>query len=95
MHRHYIALHMEEQVTFRLPREVARVLARRARERGVPKSQLVREALTNYLASAGAETGPIDARQRIAPFVGAVTLDRAAVERDALARRIRRHNWRE
>ncbi len=95
MRLHYIALHMEEQVTFRLPRDVARVLARRARERGVPKSQLVREALATYLGSSTAEAGPIDVRQRIAPFLGAVTLDRAAIERDALAQRIRQHNWRE
>lgn len=52
---HYSALHMEDQVTFRLPRAVARVLARRARERGVPKSQLVREALETYLAGPVAE----------------------------------------
>lgn len=85
---------MEDQVTFRLPRDVARVLARRARERGVPKSQLVREALETYLAGPVAESGPIDARQRIAPFIGAATLDAAVIERDAIARQIRQHNWR-
>lgn len=95
MHLHYIALHMDEQLTFRLPRDVARLLARRARERGVPRSQLVREAVAVYLARPAAETGPIDRRQRIAPYVGAVTLDPAAIERDALARQIRRHNWRD
>lgn len=91
----YIALQMEEQVTFRLPREVARLLARRARERGVPKSRLVREALTAYLAGPAAETSPMGVRQRIAPFLGAVILDRASLERDALARQIRRRNWRD
>jgi hypothetical protein len=85
---------MESQVTFRLPRDVARVLARRARERGVPKSQVVREALETYLAGPAAESGPIDPRQRIAPFIGAATLDPAAIERDAIARQIRQHNWR-
>ena len=94
LHLHYIALDMENQVTFRLPREVARVLARRARERGVPKSQLVREALETYLAAPVAESGPMETRQRIAPFIGAVTLDAGAIERDAIARQIRQHNWR-
>jgi len=86
---------MEDQITFRLPRDVARVLARRARERGVPKSQVVREAVATYLTAPPAGPGPIDTRQRIAPFLGAVTLDAAAMERDALAQRIRQHNWRE
>jgi predicted transcriptional regulator len=85
---------MEDQVTFRLPREVARALARRAQERRVPKSLLVREALEAYLGTAGTGAGAVDPRQRIAPFVGAVTLDRAAIERDAIARQIRRRNWR-
>jgi predicted DNA-binding protein len=39
----------DAQVTFRLPRRLARALARRARERGVPKSHLVREVLEAYL----------------------------------------------
>ena len=33
--------------------------------------------------------------ERIAPFLGALQLDRKAAERDELARRLRRHNWRE
>lgn len=85
---------MEDQVTFRVPRDIARVLARYARQRGVPKSALVREALALYLAGPAAEAGPTDARQRIAPFIGVVSLDAAAVEQDQLARRIREHNWR-
>lgn len=39
-------------LTLRLPVELARALARRARDRGVPKSQLAREAVTRYLAGA-------------------------------------------
>jgi len=85
---------MDDQLTFRLPREVALALARRARERRVPRSRLVREALEAYLGTAGAPAAGISPRQRIAPFVGALALDRAAIERDALARQIRRRNWR-
>jgi hypothetical protein len=32
---------------------------------------------------------------RIAPFMGSVELDQAAIEADAMARSIRRHNWRD
>ena len=86
---------MEEQFTLRLPRELARALGRAARQRRVPKSQLVREAIQGYLAAAETDAGPIDAWQRIAPFVGSVQLDSAAAERDALIKQIRAHNWRE
>jgi predicted transcriptional regulator len=41
-----------DHLTLRLPRELARALARWARERGVPKSQLAREAVARYLAPA-------------------------------------------
>jgi predicted transcriptional regulator len=85
---------MENQLTFRLPREIARALARRAQERRVPKSLVVREALEAYLGTSGAGAEGVDARRRIAAFVGAVALDRAAIDRDAIARQIRRRNWR-
>jgi predicted transcriptional regulator len=85
---------MENQLTFRLPHEIARALARRAQERRVPKSLVVREALEAYLGTSGAGAEGVDARHRIAPFVGALTLDRAAIDRDAIARQIRRRNWR-
>jgi predicted transcriptional regulator len=86
---------MNNQLTFRLPREVALALARRARERRVPKSRLVREALEAYLGTAAAPASrDVPPLQRIAAFVGALALDRAALERDALARQIRRRNWR-
>ena len=95
MHMHYIAMHMRDQITFRLPRDVARSLARRARERGVPKSQLVREAIERYLAGPTAAAGATATWERLAAFVGAVELDPAAAEHDALTRRIREHNWRQ
>ena len=40
----------DAHLTLRLPRELARVLARWARERGRPKSELVREAVAAYVA---------------------------------------------
>ena len=43
----------DDHLTLRLPRELARALARWARERGVPKSQVAREAVARYLAPAG------------------------------------------
>lgn len=50
----------DSHLTLRLPADLARVLARWARSRGVPKSQLVREAVARYLApsSAPAERPP-------------------------------------
>jgi metal-responsive CopG/Arc/MetJ family transcriptional regulator len=84
----------DDQVTIRLPRELARILARRARETGVPKSQLVREALQTYLAEAPADQSE-SAWSRVADLVGSLSLDPAAIERDALTRQLRAHNWRE
>lgn len=84
----------DDQLTLRLPRSLARALARRARERGIPKSQLVREALQTYLA--GSPTSdPADAWRRVAPLVGALELDGAAIERDGIAAQMRAHNWRD
>ena len=40
----------DSHLTLRLPADLARALARWARSRRVPKSQLVREAVTRYLA---------------------------------------------
>lgn len=84
----------DDQLTLRLPRELAKALAQRARERGAAKSQLVREALEAYLAG-GAAADPQAAWQRVAHLVGSVALDPAAIERDALAHQIRSHNWRD
>jgi hypothetical protein len=47
-----------DHLTLRLPRDLARALARWARERGVPKSQLAREAVARYLAPADATPRP-------------------------------------
>jgi hypothetical protein len=40
----------DSHITFRVPGDLARALAKGARERGLPKSHVVREALTEYLA---------------------------------------------
>ena len=87
---------MDEQLTFRIPPELARLLIRRARERGVPRSLVVREALAGYLADAPPASAPSPAGPwgRLDRFVGAVKLDPAKVESDELARRVRDHNWR-
>ena len=84
----------KDQLTLRLPRALARMLAQRARERAIPKSQLVREALEAYLTRSPA-TAPGEAWQRVTPLVGALALDPASIERDALARQMRAHNWRD
>ena len=42
-------------ITLRLSAELARSLARIARGRGIPKSQVVREAVAMYLAPSGSE----------------------------------------
>ena len=47
----------DDHLTLRLPGSLARALAQWARERGVPKSQLVREAVGRYLSSSESPTG--------------------------------------
>lgn len=83
----------DEQLTLRLPHELLRDIDRRARALGVPKAQVVREALTAYLA-APAEPDPAAPLHAVSALVGSLALDPEAIERDELAGRIRRHNWR-
>jgi predicted DNA-binding protein len=88
---------MADQTSFRLPTPLARALSRAARARGVPKSQLVREALELYLANdePAAARAPASAKERSAPYIGAVRLDAGALAADPAARMIRQRNWRE
>jgi hypothetical protein len=86
---------MDDQLTLRLPGDLARRLDSRAREAGVKRSAVVREALIAFLGPDGAPGKPLAVRERLAPFIGAIRLDRPALERDALARQLREHNWRE
>jgi hypothetical protein len=85
---------MSGQTSFRLPPELSRALSRLARQRGVPKSQLVREALERYLAAPEAPAAPLSVRERSAPYLGMVRIPPAAPD-DAVAVRIREHNWRD
>lgn len=84
------------QASFRLPRELAWALTRLARVRRVPKSQLVREALEQYLSAAAADAPSASAvRERSAPYVGAVKLSTKTERDDSVAALIRARNWRE
>jgi metal-responsive CopG/Arc/MetJ family transcriptional regulator len=84
----------DAQITLRIPKELARVLSRKAKARGVPKSQLVREAVQKYVAEPEQESDEAFwARAR--PFIGSVHGDHEAMMADPLARQIYEHNWRE
>lgn len=83
----------DEQLTLRLPHALLRDIDRRARSLGVPKAQVVREALAAYLA-APAESDPSASVRVVSGLVGSLALDPEAIERDEIAARIRRHNWR-
>ncbi len=84
---------MATQTTFRLSASLARALARQARERGVPKSQLVREALEQYLAE-GAPPAAGLVRERTLPYIGSLQLDVSRISSEPGARLIRDRNWR-
>ena len=87
---------MDAQLTLRVPADLARRLAARAKANGVKRSQVVREALQAFLApGVEAPRTTTSVRERLEPYIGAVTLDTPALERDDLARRLRSHNWRE
>ena len=83
----------DEQLTLRLPHELLRDIDRRARALGVPKAQVVREALAAYLA-APAEADPAAPLQAVSALIGSLALDPQAIERNEIAARVRRHNWR-
>ena len=87
---------MASQTSFRLPPDLLRALGRLARQRGVPKSQLVREALEQYLTSASTENvaQPMSVRERSAPYIGSISL-RDPSPADEITIQIRRHNWRD
>ena len=81
------------QLTLRLPHELLRAIDRRARALGVPKAQVVREALAAYLAEP-TEPDPAAPMRAVSGLVGSLALDPEAIERDEIAARVRRHNWR-
>lgn len=84
---------MTDQTTFRLPTTLAQALARAAEERGIPKSQVVREALEQFLAE-GEPLLTDQVRERSAPYLGALELDECRAAADPTARLIRERNWR-
>ncbi len=92
---HYNALLVDDQVTFRIPKELARALIRSAQMRGVPKSQLLREALREYLGHRSAAPDRATILERLEAYRGIASLDHAAIEADPVARQIYEHNWRE
>ena len=83
----------DEQLNLRLPHALLRDIDRRARTLGVTKAQVVREALAAYLA-APAEAGAEATLDAVSALVGSLALDPDALERDEIAARVRRHNWR-
>lgn len=85
---------MADQTSFRLPDTLARALARAAEGRGIPKSQVVREALEQYLAEGEPQFPADQVRERSAPYVGSLELDPCRAATDPTARLIRERNWR-
>jgi len=86
---------MDTQLTFRIPKELARILNRSAQERGVPRSHLVREALREYLHAGDRRLSRATILKRLEAYRGIAALDHAAIEADPIARQIYEHNWRE
>ncbi len=82
----------DDQLTLRLPADMARLLRGRAKASGVPASQLVRDALQAYLTEPNQAPG--SAWDRVAQLVGSIALDRTALKRDPIAAQMRAHNWR-
>lgn len=86
--------HMKDSyLSLRLPAELAQVLSRRARRRGVPKSHLAREAVARYLAGSEPSNTPsrsLSARALAArwPFLPRLEREEAdALRADILAGR--------
>ena len=86
---------MDDQLTLRIPKELGRALSHSARDRGVPKSQVVREALRQYLGPGAATPDRATILKRLEAYRGIAALDHAAIESDPIARQIHEHNWRE
>ena len=86
---------MSYQTSFRLPPEMLREVERVARQRGIRKSQLVREALEQFLAGPTSEASPgLSVRDRSAPYIGSINLSGPG-DAEAIADRVRRRNWRD
>jgi hypothetical protein len=86
---------MDDQLTFRIPKELSRALTQSARERRVPRAQLVREALRQYLGHGTAAPDRATILKRLEAYRGIAPLDMDAIKADPVARQIYEHNWRE
>lgn len=78
----------DSHLTLRLPRELARALARWARERGLPKSELAREAVALYLAPPSADARHLVTAGELAarwPFFPRLRADEASGLGDDIA----------
>jgi hypothetical protein len=73
-----------------------RELGQLATQRGVPKSQLVREALEHYLAgpTPSRDSPALTVQDRSAPYIGSVDLTGPG-DAESIADRVRRRNWRD
>jgi hypothetical protein len=76
----------EAHLTVRLPADLARALARWAKQHRVPKSHAAREAVARFLGVARDEPGAITARELRARWADVPRLD--PDEADAMARDI-------
>ncbi|HEX3868453.1 MAG TPA: hypothetical protein VHV78_16935 [Gemmatimonadaceae bacterium] len=83
----------DEQITVRVPGDLAAAVAAFAYQRSIPKSMVVREALAAYVANASPATSA-DAWGKVESLVGSLSLDPRSLQRDALSRAVRAHNWR-
>jgi predicted transcriptional regulator len=86
---HYIAMQMERQLTMRLPADLAAKLERSAKRLKRKRSEVVREALEQYLDTQP-EVRPIE---RVRDLLGSVESgipDLGQRHRDYLIRRLRR-----
>ena len=84
---------MSEQLSLRLPADLAKAIRKLAKARGVPRGAVVREAIEAYLASPAVDRSR--AAERLAPYLGSVSIDYEALRNDPIADQIYRHNWRE
>ena len=67
---HYNAMHMESQLTVRLPPELATALERTRRKSGRRTSEIVRAALREYLClGSGGDARP---GERVRPLIGSL-----------------------
>ena len=81
-------------MSFRIPSELLKEIEERAKELGVPKSMVVREAIAAYVVGRR-PAQRASSWERVKSLAGAIELDPAAVESNEIARAIRRHNWRQ